>query len=302
MGSVVEVKGLTKSYGDIRAVDSLDLDIAEGEIFGFLGPNGAGKTTTIKSIMGLLRPTAGTIRVMGEELDSNRRSATSKIGYLPENVDLYGNLTGRETLKFFADLRGASRQEVDELLGKVNLQYASDRKVGEYSKGMAQRLAFAQALVGKPPLLILDEPASGLDPEGTTQIKKMVKDYVDGSRTVFFSSHILPNVQEVADRVGIIVEGRLRALDSVYELRKRLDIPSKLTLTISRDYEEIRDELKDISPIKKFRGRGSRVEVICDQTDKKKVMDLLENEGIDILDFSSEEGDLEDIFMRFMKG
>ncbi len=302
MTSVISIKGLIKRYGELKAVDSLDLDIEKGEIFGFLGPNGAGKTTTIKAIMGLLSPSEGSIRVMGKDLKKEKRVATSRVGYLPENIDLYDNLTGRETLEFFADLRDVNTKEVQELLEKLNLTHAADRKVGGYSKGMVQRLAFGQALLGRPPLLILDEPASGLDPEGTAQIKKMVKDYADDNKTVFFSSHILPNVQEVADRVGIIVGGRLRALDSVDELRKELEMPARLNVTISQNIENVGNVLEKSSAVQKFQGKGNRVTVVCDNEDKKKVLDIIEDSGVDILDFSTEESDLEEIFMRYMGG
>lgn len=302
MTSVISIKGLIKRYGELKAVDSLDLDIEKGEIFGFLGPNGAGKTTTIKAIMGLLSPSEGSIRVMGKDLKKEKRVATSRVGYLPENIDLYDNLTGRETLEFFADLRDVNTKEVQELLEKLNLTHAADRKVGGYSKGMVQRLAFGQALLGRPPLLILDEPASGLDPEGTAQIKKMVKDYADDNKTVFFSSHILPNVQEVADRVGIIVGGRLRALNSVDELRKELEMPARLNVTISQNIENVGNVLEKSSAVQKFQGKGNRVTVVCDNEDKKKVLDIIEDSGVDILDFSTEESDLEEIFMRYMGG
>jgi len=300
MTSVIKVKALTKRYRELKAVDSLNLDIKEGEIFGFLGPNGAGKTTTIKAMMGLLTPSKGSVRVMGKDLRRERRIATSRMGYLPENIDLYDNLTGRETLEFFADLREVNRTEVEELLEELNLQEAADRKVGDYSKGMVQRLAFAQALLGRPSLLILDEPTSGLDPEGTAQIKRMVKDYVKENRTIFFSSHILPNVQDVADRVGIIVGGKLRAVDSVDELRKRMELPTRLKITLSTDIKNVQSVLQKSPMVKDFRGEGNGLTVICDDKDKKKVLDLLEESGVDIVDFSTEEGDLEDIFMRFM--
>lgn len=301
MTPAISIKELTKRYGELKAVDSINLDVYQGEIFGFLGPNGAGKTTTIKAIMGLLNPSEGSIKVMGENLSDERAVATSRIGYLPENINLYGNLTGRETLEFFADLREVDQTKVEELLNKLNLLHAADRKVGAYSKGMIQRLALAQSLLGRPPLLILDEPASGLDPEGTAQVKKIVKDYVNDYKTIFFSSHILPNVQEVADRVGIIVGGRLRALDSVDELRKELEIPARLNVTISRNVENIENILEKSNAVKRFYGKGNRITVVCDNKDKKKVLDLLEDRGIDILDFSTEEGNLEDIFMKYLE-
>src|SRR6056297_508278 len=176
-GYMIDIKGLTKKYGDLLAVDTLDLRINKGEVFGFLGPNGAGKTTTINSILGMIKPTDGDIRVMGRSVLENRRKAVVGVGYLPEYLQLYKNLTGRETLEFFADLRGVPQREVGRLLKEVGLVDAAERKVKGYSKGMAQKLGLAQSLLGNPPLLILDEPTSGLDPGATTMVKRVVRNY-----------------------------------------------------------------------------------------------------------------------------
>lgn len=272
----------------------------EGEVFGFLGPNGAGKTTTIKTMLGLLKPTEGRVYIRGKNVQKQRRKATVDIGFLPEQIQLYENLTGRETLTFFADVRGASREEVPQLLKKVNLLDAADRKVGGYSQGMAQRLAIAQSLLGSPSLLVWDEPAAGLDPEGVVLVKGIVKNYVNNGGSVFFSSHILPNVQEVADRVGIIVKGKLAALDSVQNLRDKVGAPAKLHLTLSGKFTKIEDALKTSKKVIDYSGRNNRVTVTCENADKRSVMKLVEQQGIDILDFSTETGKLEDIFLRFV--
>ncbi len=302
MGAIVEIDRFTKRYNGEKAVNSLDLKVKKGEIFGFLGPNGAGKTTTIKTMMSLLKPTGGTVKIMGQDINKNSTAVRSKIGYLPENIQLYKNLTGKETLEFFAALRDVPKREVKEKLKKVNLLKAADKKVGKYSKGMVQRLAFAQAILGEPPLLILDEPTSGLDPEGTSKLKGLVKNYVKEDKTVFFSSHVLPNVQEVADRVGIIVDGKLRALDSVRNLRDRLDIPAKLKLVLSGDIKEVKKSLEKSGMVRDFRSEGDRFTIICENKNKRDIMDLVEESGGMIDNFSTEEGDLEDIFMRFTGG
>lgn len=299
---MIEIEGLTKRYGEVIAVDNLDLKIEKGEIFGFLGPNGAGKTTTIKSILGLIVPNKGNIRIMNKSVQERRRDAVIGIGYLPEYLQLYKNLTGRENLEFFADLRGVSQNEVNKLLKKVGLMKAADRKVNGYSKGMAQKLALAQSLLGSPPLLILDEPTSGLDPGATTMVKRVVRNYADNGGTVFFSSHILPNVQEVADRVGIITDGRLRAIDSVNNLRQKLELPAKLDLRLSDDYNKIKRYLKEDSRVKSFKGSGNRVKLRCNSKDKTNIIRMIEDEGVQVIDFTSEEGDLEDIFMRYTEG
>lgn len=302
MTSVIEIDSLTKTYGRILAVDSLELSIKKGELFGFLGPNGAGKTTTIKLMMGLIKPSKGRVMIKGREVQKDPRRAIDDIGYLPEDIDLYSNLTGRETLEFFAETRGVDRKEVSSLLGKVGLMDAADRKVGEYSKGMVQRLAFAQSLLGDPSLLILDEPTSGLDPQGTAIVKETVKAYIREGGTVFFSSHILPNVQEVADRVGIIVDGRLQALDSVESLREEMKIPSKMVLDLSENVEKVIGTLQSDKRVNDVQGKDRRLFVTCDSREKRAVMNLIEEQGVEIVNFTTKEGDLEDVFLQYMGG
>ncbi len=301
-GHMIHIDGLTKRYGDVLAVNDLNLKIRKGEVFGFLGPNGAGKTTTIKSILGMILPNEGEISIMGRSVQKKRREAITRVGYLPEHLQLYKNLTGRETLEFFAELRGVEKKKVDKLLNEVGLKEAGSRKVGGYSKGMAQRLALAQCLIGDPPLLILDEPTSGLDPEATTMVKKVVRNYADSGGTVFFSSHILPNVQEVADRVAIITNGKLRVIDSIDNLRDKLELPSRLELQLSVDHRNISKYLKDYSKVKSFRGKGRNVVISCRSQDKTAIIRKIEDLGVKVVDFNYQEGDLEDIFLRYARG
>lgn len=302
MDSVVSIEGMNKTYNGIKAVDSLNLDIKRGEVFGFLGPNGAGKTTTIKAMIGLLKPDKGSITIDGEVVTTESGITKSRVGYLPEVIELWGNLTGRETLDFMCDLKGVSKDEVDEKLVRFGLQQAADRKVGEYSKGMRQRLALAQSILGTPDLLILDEPSSGLDPSGVALVKQVVREHVSSGRTVFFSSHILPIVEDVADRVGIIVHGRLKALDSVENLRDTLEIPTNIQFVLSSDHSNIVDVLKSDPRVRSFSGDKNILQVSCGKKDKKYIIDLVEDTGVEIRDFSIREGTLEDIFLRYSKG
>jgi len=212
----IAASGLTKQYGDLTAVDSLDLDIPYGEIFGLLGPNGAGKTTTILMVLGLSEPSAGTVRVAG--LDPARRPLDVKriVGYLPDNVGFYESLTGRQNLRYTARLNGLGKSEmelrVDRVLDDVGLRDAADAPTGTYSRGMLQRLGLADALVKDPKILILDEPTMAIDPEGVVEILRLIRTLAnERGVTLLLSSHLLNQVQVVCDRVGIFVSGRLIA-------------------------------------------------------------------------------------------
>lgn len=220
--SVLEILGLTKVYKGVKgakvtALSDLDLIVAPGEVFGFLGPNGAGKSTTIKTIIGLIGADSGTVTVMGVPASDPR--ARLRIGYLPENPSFYEFLTAREYLAFvgraFAMDATAIAAQTDKVLSLLDLVVAADRPIKGYSKGMVQRLGLAQTLLHNPDLFILDEPMSGLDPLGRALVKRIIRDLAARGKTVFFSTHITADVEAVCDRLGVIVGGRLRAIDSV---------------------------------------------------------------------------------------
>lgn len=221
----VVCQALTKRYRNIVAVDSLDLTVEEGIIFGFLGPNGAGKTTTLKMLCGLSHPTSGRAFVAGEEIGRNSASLRTKIGYLPEEPAFYTWMTGREYLDFVGQAFRLTKEEIkkrsQELLEMVNLEPAAGRRIGGYSRGMRQRLGIAQALMNKPSVLFLDEPSSALDPMGRVEILDTLLRLKAQATTVFLSSHILSDVERVSDVVGIIDKGKLVVRSSVDELRKR---------------------------------------------------------------------------------
>ncbi len=207
----------------VEVLKGLSFEVLRGEIFGFLGPNGAGKTTTIKAITGLVQPDGGDITVCGRphnELETKRR-----IGFMPENPYFYNHLTGREFLRFYSELLGLARPLIDvrigEILGLVSMAEAADRPMRTFSKGMLQRMALAQALLGEPDLLILDEPMSGLDPVGRRDVRDIILAQRDRGTTVFFSSHIIPDVETICDRVAIVVDGTVRASGAVRDLVAR---------------------------------------------------------------------------------
>ena len=228
---VIETRNLTKVYRDfwgrqkVRALKALDLTVRRGEVFGLLGPNGSGKTTTMKLLLGLLFPTSGDIHMLGKPATDVGKNA--KIGYLPEESYLYRFLNAEETLDFYGRLFSMSgavrRQRVSQLISMVGLESARKRQLREYSKGMARRLGLAQALINDPELILLDEPTSGLDPIGTRNMKDLILDLKQQGKTIIMSSHLLADVQDVCDRIGILHQGELKELGRVEDLLKVTD-------------------------------------------------------------------------------
>jgi len=222
---VIELSGLTKNYGSFVAVDNLNLNIRKGEIFGLLGPNGAGKSTTILMMLGLTEPTSGTALVCGINSTTHPIDVKRKVGYLPEDVGFYDDMTAMENLLYTAALNGISRKEAHEdalrLLERVGLAHVVDKKAGKFSRGMRQRLGLADVLIKKPEVIILDEPTSGIDPAGVQDFMRLVLElsHKDGL-TIIFSSHILAQVQQVCDRVGLFNDGRLLAEIELSDIHK----------------------------------------------------------------------------------
>lgn len=225
---VVETKNLTKTYRDfwgrqkVRALKALDLQVKRGEIFGLLGPNGSGKTTTIKLLLGLLFPTSGEVNILGRPASDVAKN--ERLGYLPEESYLYRFLNAEETLDFYARLfnipAAVRKQRVAQLIQMVGLESAKKRQLREYSKGMTRRIGLAQALVNDPDLILLDEPTSGLDPIGTRNMKNLILQLKEQGKTVIMSSHLLGDVQDVCDRVGVLYQGELKELGRVEDLLK----------------------------------------------------------------------------------
>ncbi len=222
---IIETEELTKNYGQQTAVNHLNLQIKEGEVFGFLGPNGAGKTTTLLMFLGLTEPTSGKVRVCGFDPTRDPLHVKEKVGYLPENVGFYDDMDAKENLRYVARLNRipdkVSAKKINELLSLVGLLEESAKKVGLYSKGMRQRLGIAEVLIKEPKLIFLDEPTIGLDPDGTHRMLDLIHSLSrDKKITVFLSSHLLDQVQRICDRVGIMIKGNLVALGSIQELGK----------------------------------------------------------------------------------
>ncbi len=238
---IVETRNLTKIYRDfwgrqkVRALKALDLEIRKGEVFGLLGPNGSGKTTTIKLLLGLLFPTSGEVNIFGQPASNVIKN--EKIGYLPEESYLYRFLNAEETLDFYGRLFNISsavrRQRVAQLIAMVGLESAKKRQLREYSKGMTRRIGLAQALINDPDLIFLDEPTSGLDPIGTRNMKDLIIELKNQGKTVLMSSHLLADVQDVCDRIGILYQGELKELGRVEDLLKISDETEIRTRSLS---------------------------------------------------------------------
>lgn len=227
MAAIIEINELTKIYGEQKAVDQLTLTIEKGEVFGLLGPNGAGKSTTILMLLGLIEPTSGTIRVNGIDPVRNPLEVKRQVGYLPDNLGFYSQMTGLDNLLYIGSLNGLSQTKAKklayELLEQVGLSEAAHKKTGTYSRGMKQRLGIAEVLMKEPEIIILDEPTLGLDPEGVRDLLKLIRRLNEERKmTILLSSHQLHQVQQICDRVGIFVKGRLIAKGNLSELVRQL--------------------------------------------------------------------------------
>jgi ABC-2 type transport system ATP-binding protein len=225
-GPAIETTDLTKWFGDVLAVDGLDLEIDRGEVYGFLGPNGSGKTTTMRMLTTLTRPTSGSARVMGVDV-ADRRELISVVGYLPEEPPLFDELTAREQLRHVAALhdvpRERARDRIDRYLDRFSLAGEADRRLEGFSTGMRKKVGLIAAVIHEPPVLFLDEPTSGLDPRAARTVKDLIAELSDGETTVFLSTHILPVVDELADRVGVLHRGDLVAEGPPDRLKQRAE-------------------------------------------------------------------------------
>ena len=299
--AAIELDGVEKSFGDVRALRGLDLDVQDGEIFGFLGPNGAGKSTTINVLLDFIRPDAGSVRVLGRNARDDSVAVRERTGVLPEGFDVYDRLTAREHVQFAIDSKGAD-DDPYPLLERVGLAEDAGRKAGGFSTGMRQRLALSMALVGDPELLVLDEPSSGLDPNGARELRDIVEREAADGTTVFFSSHILGQVEAVCDRVGIIREGELVAVDTIEGLRENVGGGSTLVVEVDSVPEDAAHRLKSLDGVSEVTIEGTTLRITCEDDVKMDAVSELETLGADVSDFSTEEAPLEDLFAAYTEG
>lgn len=310
---MIEINNLVKRYGDKNAVKGISFTVNDGEVLGFLGPNGAGKTTTMNIITGYLSSTSGTVKVNGHDILEEPELAKKEIGYLPENPPLYNDMTVKEYLSFICDLKVVEKARrknmLDNIVSMVKISDVYDRLIGNLSKGYKQRVGIAQALVGNPSILILDEPTVGLDPNQIIEIRRLIK-ALSKNHSIVISSHILSEIQEIADRVVIINRGKIAAVDTISDLSKRLSGQSKILLTFRGPVADAVTKIRTVkgvsSAISRVANKFSQIEITISANDTSEtriaIFNLMVREGWPILELRSLDPSLEEIFLNITSG
>ena len=300
MGAI-EATRLSKRYNTVVALDRIDLTVNKGETFGFLGPNGAGKSTFINILLDLVKPSDGEVSILGNNCQDEGVKVRNKIGVLPEGYSVFDRLTGRQHIEYAIRSKDADDNPI-EILDRVGIREAADRKASEYSKGMAQRLVLGMALVGSPELLVLDEPTSGLDPNGAAEMRDILREENERGATIFFSSHILEQVEAVCDRVGILQNGELVTVDTITNLRSSLGGGTKLLIETGTDVNGSLDTVRGLSDVETAIENDETIEVTCTDDAKMDVIVALHDAGVDVVNFRTEEASLEDMFVEYTAG
>ncbi len=305
---MIEARGLTKWYGPVPAIQDVSFEIAKGEVVGFLGPNGAGKSTTIRILTCFMPPTAGSAMVDGLDCLENSLEVRRRIGYLPENVPLYNEMTVRRFLSFVAQVKGVPwkdiGREVDRVTDVCGLASVRNRIIGNLSKGFRQRVGLAQALINNPPVLILDEPTIGLDPTQIVEIRKLIQDLRE-DHTVLLSSHILPEVAQICRRVLIINKGRIVATDTPGALTAQLQKSAKIRLTVSGDGTGLAHALGRLDGVLQVHLEADDPVRLVVETDRSRdlrpaLARTAVDYGVDLLELKTVDLSLEDIFMHLV--
>ncbi|WP_248931775.1 ABC transporter ATP-binding protein [Sphingobacterium siyangense] len=308
---IIQLTGLTKSYGKVTAVDQLDLHIYPGEIFGLLGPNGAGKTTSILMMLGLTEPTSGTAYVCGHNATRNPIAVKRKVGYLPDNVGFYPDMTALENLSFIARLNGLTESyaqaSAKDMLHVVGLEREMHKKTGAFSRGMKQRLGLAEVLIKAPEVAILDEPTLGIDPKGVDEFLELIKQLSrEHNLTVLLSSHHLHQVQRVCDRVGIFVGGKLLVEGSLESLAHNLQQQKGISTVITLDHAQgdtkrFEEALKALPGLRDLKVNGFTIELKTDSDMTAIAVRMLVNNGADIVSVSRNDYQLDDIYNTYFE-
>ena len=305
---IIRTEGLTKLYGEKKAVDNLNLEIRKGEIFGLLGPNGAGKTTTTLMLLGLTEPSEGQAWIDGNDCTRDPIAIKRMVGYLPDNVGFYADMTGRENLRFTGQLNGLPRDlaeaRIDDLLEKVGMTEAADQKTGTYSRGMRQRLGIADVLMKDPGVVIMDEPTLGIDPEGMRELMDLIRALaVEEGRTILISSHQLYQIQQICDRVGLFVNGRLIACGRIDELAAQTSQEGRYVLETSAipndaGYGEL---LKSLSNVERVERNGDYFMVESRWDIRRELSRRAVDAGYTIAHLRQRGDDLDEIYRRYFE-
>lgn len=310
---MIEISNLVKYYGEKKAVNNISFTVNKGEVLGFLGPNGAGKSTTMNIITGYLSSTSGSVKVNGHDILEEPELAKKCIGYLPELPPLYLDMTVIEYLNFICDLKGVSKSErstqLAKILSMVKIVDVADRLIGNLSKGYKQRVGIAQAMVGNPEILILDEPTVGLDPNQIREIRKLIRTLAN-DHTIILSSHILSEVQAVCDRVVIINKGKVAAIDTISDLSLRLSGSTKLLLAFKGDSKNVISEIRNIPGVVDIHERASKdniseIEITLVNTGndvRSSIFYVMARKNCPILELRSLDPTLEEIFLNITAG
>lgn len=303
---MIKVNSLTKSFGQFTAVNDVSFEIKDGETFALLGPNGSGKTTTLKCLVGLTVPTAGEISINGLDLWRNPREAKRLLSFLPQRLSFHDSLTAREVMKFYCDLRKLPSNRIDDVLHNSHFDFNgfSHKPVGDLSGGMIQRLGLAVACLPDSPILLLDEPTVSLDPEGAIRFREFLAMLKERGKTIVFSSHVLADVERLADRVAILVGGKLVALESVEALREALMRSCRMRIVMSNPGEHLPTE-HFIAAAREAGAsevllQGDALLVTSRAEDRMKVLRAIETAGVRIARFATEELSLEDIYLNYI--
>ena len=308
---MIQVENITKKYGSFVAVNNINFEIDEGEIVGFLGPNGAGKSTTMNMITGFIEPTSGKIIVDGYDISKKPRKAKRQIGYMPEGVPLYSDLTVKEFVTYMAELKGVPKKEkkekVQKAIQETGLQDVENKLTRNLSRGYKQRVSMAGALVSNPKVIILDEPTVGLDPKQVTEIRALIKQ-LGKDHTVILSSHILSEVSQICNRVIIINNGQIVAIDTPENLEKKVEKDNSIYVTVEdpdNKMEKIKDKLSDVKEIKLITKNTDNTKkyIITANTDidlRKNIFETFAKEGITIFEMKKSDVTLEDAFMQLI--
>lgn len=305
---MLAIKNLNKRYGRFQAVTDLNFEVAEGEIFGFVGPNGAGKTTTMKIMCGLLKATSGEITLDGVDVIANSKRIKEKIGYMPDFFGVYDDLKVNEYLEFYAsiyNIKGQARKKItDDLLELVDLNSKREAYVDSLSRGMKQRLCLARSLVHNPRILVLDEPASGMDPRARVEMKEILKNLKDMGKTIIISSHILPELAELCTSIGIIDKGRMVISGSEDEIMQQVYSKKVIKLKVRGRLDDALMILKEYPFVDKLVTGEDTIQAGFEGGDEemRRVLAALVNKGIPVVSFAQLNGNLEDVFMKVTKG